>query len=137
MQCGGSANLRDMHAAGRLEAVVADGDGLVLQQAHELILLDALLPDPAQDGEPLIHAQRRDASRESIGCGGRGSCGGGGSGWGCVGSLRGVHGGGGGGGGGREARRVSASMGDDRTARTRQAVDWEPGFCGHRYELGR
>jgi hypothetical protein len=97
-----------VHATGGLEPVVADRDGLVLQQAHELVLLDALLPDPPQDGEPLLQAQRRNANRERI-CGGdRGASRGGGS----VGSRRGVHGGGGG--GWREARRVSsASVGDD------------------------
>jgi hypothetical protein len=106
----GSADLRDVHATGGFEPVVADRDGLVLQQAHELVLLDALLPDPPQDGEPILQVQRRNASRERI-CGGgvRGANGGGGRAGGCVWSRRGVHGGG----GWREARRVSsASVGD-------------------------
>lgn len=73
-------HLSDVHASGRLEAVVADGEGLVLQQAHELVLLDALLPDPAQRLEPLLERHRRHAPRQSLhgrdrGCG-RGSGGG-------------------------------------------------------------
>jgi hypothetical protein len=96
-----SADLRYVHATGGLEPVVADRDGLVLQQAHELVLLDALLPDPPQDGEPLLQGQRRDGSCGSI----RGGAGG------CLGSWRGVHGG-----GGRGARSVSALVGDDGPA---------------------
>jgi hypothetical protein len=68
-----SADLRDVHATGGLEPVIVDRDGLVLQQAHELVLLDALLPDPPQDGEPLLQRQRRDASCESV-RGGAGGC---------------------------------------------------------------
>lgn len=73
-------NLSDVHASGWLEAVVADGDGLVLQQAHELVLLDALLPDPPQRREPLLERHRRHGPRQIVYGGGRGGDGGGGRG---------------------------------------------------------
>jgi hypothetical protein len=90
-----------VHASGGLEAVVADGHGLVLEQAPELVLLDALLPDPPQQSEPLIQGHRRHATRQILGGGGGGR---GGSGSRLV-RRRGVHGSGCGGGGAKDSTR--------------------------------
>lgn len=94
-----------MHASGGLEAVVADGDGLLLEEVPELVLLDALLPDPPQQIKPLIQGHRRHAPGQTLG--GRGSSGGGGRGCagGSLGCRRGVHGSSGGGGAAKDSTR--------------------------------
>jgi hypothetical protein len=105
------SDLSDVHASRGLEAVVADGYGLVLKQSPELVLLDALLPDAPQHFEPLIQGHRRHAPRKTLG--GRGSGGRGrGRAGGCLGCRRGVHGSGGGGGSPRRLPRA----GDARCA---------------------
>ena len=106
-----SPNLSNVHAAGGLETVVADGDGLLLQQVHELVLLDALLADPPQQLEPILEAHGRHPRGEILHGGGGGGGGGGRRGvGGAPGRLRGVHGGGDGGdgGGGRRVLRQAA-----------------------------
>jgi len=47
-------DLRDVHAAGGLEAVVADGHRLLVQQVAQLVLLYALLAHRPAHVEPLV-----------------------------------------------------------------------------------
>ena len=49
--------LRDVHAAGGLEAVVAHGHGLLDQQVAQLLVLDALLAHRPAQLEALVQRQ--------------------------------------------------------------------------------
>lgn len=63
--------LGDVHAARRLEAVVGDRVGLLIQEQAELVVLDALLADGAGEGEALVEGEPEVGRLVGGGGGGR------------------------------------------------------------------